>query len=102
MDEELKLRIEKALEEDRAEKIRKAKTYGRLEFNREVCNVKCKGVEGKVIYEGKVQPKAAIARKKCWNIYKRLVREGKSREEAKGLILKMDINEILKEKMYVV
>ncbi len=101
MRQELKLRIEKAVEEDKREKVRKAKTYGRLEFNREVCNAKCKGVKGKVIYEGKVQPKAAIVRKECWNIYRRLTRKGMSREEAKELILEMDVNEILKGKAQV-
>ncbi len=84
MDKELKSRIEEALEKDKREKARKVKVYGRLEFNREVCNVKCKSVRGKVIYEGKVQPKVAIVRKKCWDMYKALREEGKSSQEAKN------------------
>jgi hypothetical protein len=93
---EVKSRIEKALKEDKKEKIRKAKVYGKLKFNREVCDIKCRGVDGIIIYEGLVQPKTAIVRKKCWDIYKALIREGKSSQEAEKLILDMSIDEILK------
>jgi len=96
MNKKLRSRIEEALEKDKREKARKAETYGRLPFNREVCDVKCKGVRGIVIHEGKVQPKVAIVRKKCWDIYKALRKEGKSSQEAEKLVLEMSVDEILK------
>jgi len=93
---ELKSRIEKALEEDKKEKIRKAERYRKLKFNREVCDIKCKGVTGIIVHEGKTQPKTAIVRKKCWDKYRALRSEGIPSQEAEKLILEMRIEDILK------
>ncbi len=99
MDKELKSKIGKLLEEDKRRKAQKAKVYGGLEFNREVCDVKCRGVKGTVTYEDVTMPKSALVRKKCWDIYKALIKEGKSSQEAKKLILEMSVDEILKWRM---